>query len=364
LEQPAVNLGFLRNLTWDFVWLLCGLWLLPLVLFLDWVGGLETFFLICTLLFWLTHRFSSLFLAYTSPSYSSIRKAQPLRFLGIPVLVSLSIFAWLYSPWPAWTLTEKILTLAVVDYAWALYHFSIQHYGVLRLYQLRQPAEHQASYKQQKSWCLLLGGVLTWLGELVQGTTWLQQEGLLNFSWLNFDSANIWLLRGIVCLLSLIAWRKLASQNRSLAYHAYLLSLLLLANAAWWLSPLAFLVLISVQHWLVAVGIAGQAGSADSHKDHSSWRIVGVWVLLTIVAVPFLDIDSADFSNGLGAEWIPGWEALLSEPTWLILCLGLAFASGFTHYLMDRAVYRFSDPMLRQQVLKLYLSDLSNGRTS
>ena len=357
LEQPDSALGFLRNPSWDFTWLLCGLWLFPLVIFLDWGEGLETFFLLCTLLFWLTHRFSSLLLAFTSPSYSSVRKAQPLRFLGVPILVILSVFIWLCSPWPTWTLTEKILILAVIDYAWALYHFAIQHYGVLRLYQLRNPMQEGLSSSQQQNWCLLLGGVLPWLGELVQSTTWLQQEGLLNLTWLSFDSPSIWTLRGGVCLISIVAWRKLTAQNCSLAYQAYLLSLLLLANAAWWISPLAFLVLISVQHWLVAVGIAGHARSIDSPKNHSGWRVVIIWVLWTIVAVPFLEIDSVDVSNSLGAEWIPGWQNLLMESSWLTLCLGLAFASGFVHYLMDRAVYRFSDPMLRQQVLRLYLSD-------
>ena len=356
LEQPAA-FGFLRNPTWDFTWLLCGLWLLPLVILLDWGEGLETFFLLCTLLFWLTHRFSSLLLAFTSPSYSSVRQAQPLRFLGVPILVTLSVFTWLCSPWPTWTLVEKILVLAVIDYAWALYHFAIQHYGMLRLYQLRNPRQQELSSSQQRNWCLLLGGVLPWLGELVQGTTWLQQEGLLTFSWLPSDSASIWLLRGTVCLVSLMAWRKLTVQNGSPAYQAYLLSLLLLANAAWWISPLAFLVLISMQHWLVAVGIAGHARSMDSPKNHSGWRIVGIWVLLTIVAVPFLEIDSVDFSNGLAAEWIPGWQTMLVESNWLTLCLGLAFASGFAHYLMDRAVYRFADPIVRRQVLRLYLSD-------
>ena len=363
LEQPAA-FGFLRNPTWDFTWLLCGLWLLPLVILLDWGKGLETFFLLCTLLFWLTHRFSSLLLAFTSPSYSSVCQAQPLRFLGVPILVILSVFTWLYSPWPTLTMVEKILVLAVIDYAWALYHFAIQHYGVLRLYQLRNPRQQVLSSSQQRNWCLLLGGVLPWLGELVQGTTWLQQEGLLTFSWLPSDSASIWLLRGTVCLVSLMAWRKLTAQNCSLPYQAYLLSLLLLANAAWWISPLAFLVLISVQHWLVALGIAGHARSIDSPKDYSGWRIVGVWVLMTILAVPFLEMDSTDFSNGFGAEWIPGWQALLGEPSVLTFCLGLAFASGFVHYLMDRAVYRFADPMVRRQVLRLYLSDLRNGRNS
>ena len=363
LEQPAA-FGFLRNPTWDFTWLLCGLWLLPLVILLDWGKGLETFFLFCTLLFWLTHRFSSLLLAFTSPSYSSVRQAQPLRFLGVPILVILSVFTWLYSPWPTLTLVEKILVLAVIDYAWALYHFAIQHYGVLRLYQLRNPRQQGLSISQERNWCLLLGGVLPWLGELVQGTTWLQQEGLLTFSWVPSDSASIWLLRGMVCLVSLMAWRKLTAQNCSLAYQAYLLSLLLLANAAWWISPLAFLVLISVQHWLVALGIAGHARSIDSPKDHSGWRIVGVWVLMTILAVPFLEIDSVDLSNGFGAGWIPGWQALLGEPSVLTFFLGLAFASGFVHYLMDRAAYRFADPMVRQQVLRLYLSDLPTGGNS
>jgi hypothetical protein len=363
LEQP-VAFGFLRNPTWDFTWLLCGLWLLPLVILLDWGEGLETFFLLCTLLFWLTHRFSSLLLAFTSPSYFSVRQAQPLRFLGVPILVILFVFTWLYSPWPTWTLVEKILVLAVIDYAWALYHFAIQHYGVLRLYQLRNPRQQGLSSSQQRNWCLLLGGVLPWLGELFQGATWLQQEGLLTFSWVPSDSASIWLLRGTVCLVSLMAWRKLTAQNCSLPYQAYLLSLLLLANAAWWISPLAFLVLISVQHWLVALGIAGHARSIDSPKDHSGWRIVGVWVLMTILAVPFLEMDSIDFSNGFGAEWIPGWQALFALPSLLTFCLGLAFASGFVHYLMDRAVYRFTDPMVRRQVLRLYLSDLPTGGNS
>jgi len=37
----------------------------------------------------------------------------------------------------------------------------------------------------------------------------------------------------------------------------------------------------------------------------------------------------------------------LRNSVWVSALLALGFASEFTHYLLDRAVYRFSDPEVR-----------------
>jgi hypothetical protein len=44
---------------------------------------------------------------------------------------------------------------------------------------------------------------------------------------------------------------------------------------------------------------------------------------------------------------------LLENSNWFILLVGIGIATGFLHYLMDRAVYRFSDFETRLSARKL-----------
>ena len=87
----------------------------------------------------------------------------------------------------------------------------------------------------------------------------------------------------------------------------------------------------------------------------SGWRWVLLLCFLSAVAMPIFEIEA---SNGeqdrpallfLGPDLV-GW---LSSDTVLPVMLALGLSTAFLHYLMDRAIWRFSDPQVRKSAAAL-----------
>ena len=76
-----------------------ALWLAPLVLWLAWhsanpqTGPLDFLYFGLTALFWIGHRLSSTYLAYCTEAYRPLLRAQPIRFVVLPLLVTGVCFA-------------------------------------------------------------------------------------------------------------------------------------------------------------------------------------------------------------------------------------------------------------------------------
>src|SRR3982751_1245649 len=90
---------WIKSPAWDGVWILSALWLVPLALALAGVqagagpGPLDSLDLVITALFWIGHRLGSAWLAYGTEAYRPLLRAQPVRFLFIPALVTAVCFA-------------------------------------------------------------------------------------------------------------------------------------------------------------------------------------------------------------------------------------------------------------------------------
>src|SRR3954462_1801274 len=125
LPQSRVAAGpsvWVQGPAWDGVWMLSALWLTPLAWWLarghaDRQGPLDTLYLVITALFWIGHRFGSAWLAYATEAYRPLLRAQPLRFVAMPLLVTAACFAILLPPDTALPLTrlERFVGLAILD---------------------------------------------------------------------------------------------------------------------------------------------------------------------------------------------------------------------------------------------------------
>jgi len=119
-------------------------------------------------------------------------------------------------------------------------------------------------------------------------------------------------------------------------------------------------VLWSVQHWSAAMGLASLVASGGAQQPATRWQRLLVpinrrgWAVLLVLAVastlllPVFEVEAvadefvyADRIFGDAAWW------LRSSP-FVPALLALGFASGFIHYLLDRAAFRFSSPDVRQ----------------
>ncbi len=123
---------WVRGPVWDSFWMLSGLWLAPIVIWLAWgyddpeSSPLDLLYFGLTALFWLGHRFCSTYLAYCTEAYRPLLRTQSVRFVVLPVLITIGCFAFFLPPDSAlpWTRAERLVGLAIVDYAWVTWHFA------------------------------------------------------------------------------------------------------------------------------------------------------------------------------------------------------------------------------------------------
>jgi len=117
---------WVRGPAWDGVWMLSALWLAPLALWFVRGHGepesspLDLLYFALTALFWIGHRLCSAWLAYCTEAYRPLLRAQPVRFVVVPLLVTAGCFGIFLPSDTAfpWTRAERLVGLAILDYAW------------------------------------------------------------------------------------------------------------------------------------------------------------------------------------------------------------------------------------------------------
>jgi len=71
-------------------------------------------------------------------------------------------------------------------------------------------------------------------------------------------------------------------------------------------------------------------------------------MLVSLVLLPIFEVEANRETGTYYGDRIFGTLATqLRTSTWVPVLLALGFATGFIHYLLDRSVYRMSDPQVR-----------------
>ena len=180
IQQASLNTNcWVRSPAWDIFWLHSGVWLGLVIFAFNNQPALEIFYMAGVFLFWISHRFSSFYIAWGTRSYSTVRASQPWRFVIFPAMLVLSVFVLLFIPETVLPVSVpvRILGLLLIDFFWGMHHFSAQHYGMLRLFQFRgNPSTAQSSQLHDRLFCWGTGFVLVLIAELLQGGSFLQQK--------------------------------------------------------------------------------------------------------------------------------------------------------------------------------------------
>jgi hypothetical protein len=371
-QAPSKTPGtfWIQGFGWDLFWIFPGIWLFPLVLFLD---DLDPIYAVGVFLFWIGHRVSSLYLGWFSPSFRPLLHDQRQRLIFIPLGVLLLTGFWLLLPESLLPLpfSLRILSLAMLDYFWGIYHFAAQHFGMLRLYRHLAPGSVDVFEKTRDRWyCLGAAGGLVIFAEVLHGTAILQEDwtGPILTSEVFGGQQQQLLQFGLIfslCWFLFMLQREFRSGG-SLPRLLYLLQLGVMVGAAFVLDPFRFLVLWTLQHWMSAVGLVSFLGGNDissrQTEGSSHSRIlhirsrIGVLILLCLVSLlmtPMMEIEALSADSAYSTQWWPEWWEWIQRQSWLPLVMVIGFSTGFIHYLMDRAVYRFSDPQTRSVLTKL-----------
>jgi hypothetical protein len=121
-----------------------------------------------------------------------------------------------------------------------------------------------------------------------------------------------------------------------------------------------FVVLWTSQHWIVATGLASQTPRGEPAPkcglirgalhglNIRPWAVVLFLAVVSFLLLPFFEVEANRQNGTYYGDRIFGAIATgLRTSSWVPVLGALGFASGFIHYLLDRSVYRMSDPQVR-----------------
>jgi hypothetical protein len=365
--------GWIKSPAWDLVWILNPLWLAPLFLVLERLHGdgrnspVDWLFFVLAVPLWFGHRVSSAWLAYTTPAYRPLLTSQRLRFVACPVAIALACFAVLLAPESVLPipLEQRVVCLAVVDYLWVSHHFAAQHFGLLSLYRGRAGHASDRSARRLDRWfALLVGGGFVVLANALAGSIAFQERwvdpllgGALSDAVVQaVGNGSMFLVLGLTALMLGVELRSPHPSLQRVAYVASVSTIVLLG----FLHPFLFLVLWSVQHWSAAMGLASLAAAGGPQEtgahwqrlltpvNRRGWSVLLVLAVLSALLLPLLEVEAVGDEYAVADRLIGEAALWLRSSPFVPALLALGFATGFIHYLLDRAAFRFSSPEVRQ----------------
>ena len=368
--------AWVRGPLWDGFWMLSALWLAPIILWLSHgysnpeTSPLDVLYFGLTALFWIGHRLSSTYLAYCTEAYRPLLRTQPVRFVVLPLAVTAACFA-IFLPGDSalpWTREERLIGLAIVDYAWVTYHFASQHFGALSLYRARADRSWCIQTRQlDRFFALTVGGVLVFVADILAGSVAYQDQWIDRWSFAAWiASAQDGIRSGGMLTLLIATAAMLFAEFRaprwSLPRVLYIVGIAVMVGLA--LRPRSlflFLVIWTSQHWILATGLASQTPSAELtprrgvvrtalHKlNIRPWAVVLFLMLLSLVLLPLFEVEAnRETGTYYGDRIFGAFATQLRTSSWVPALVALGFATGFIHYLLDRSVYRMSDPQVRE----------------
>ena len=366
---------WVRGPVWDGFWMLSALWLVPIVLWLAHgyadpeSSPLDVLYFGLTALFWLGHRFCSTYLAYCTEAYRAIRRTQPVRFVVLPVLITIGCFAFFLPADQAlpWTRAERLVGLAIVDYAWVTWHFAAQHFGALSLYRSRAGrAACQQTRRFDRFFALIVGGALVFVADILAGAVAYQDQWIDRWffpAWM--VSAQDAIRNGATVVLVIVTVAVLLAELRasrwSLPRVLYIIGIAVMVGIA--LRPRSlflFLVVWTSQHWILATGLASQTPRAEPPPSRGlvrgalhglnirPWAVLLFLMVLSVLLLPLFEVEANRQVGTYYGDRIFGAIATgLRTSSWVPMLVAIGFATGFIHYLLDRSVFRMSDPQVR-----------------
>lgn len=355
--------------------MLSALWLAPVILWFSHgysnpeTSPLDVLYFGLTALFGIGHRLSSTSLAYCTEAYRPLLRLEPIRFVVLPLVVTAGCFA-LFLPADSalpWTREERLIGLAIIDYACVTYHFAAQHFGALSLYRSRA----------ERGWCirtrrldrffaLSVGGVLVFVADILARAVAYQDHWIDRWSFAaRIVSAQDGIRGGAILALFIATAVMLFAEARarrwSLPRVLYIIGIAVMVGLA--LRPRSlflFLVIWTSQHWILATGLASRTSCAEAAPTrgivrrvlHSlnvrPWAVMLFLMVLSVVLLPLFEVEANQETGTYYGDRIFGALATqLRTSSWVPVLVALGFATGFIHYLLDRSVYRMSDPQVR-----------------
>src|SRR6185295_8105947 len=121
-----------------------------------------------------------------------------------------------------------------------------------------------------------------------------------------------------------------------------------------------FLVVWTSQHWILATGLGSQTPGGEPAPERGTirralhalnirpWAVLLFLMIISALFLPLFEVEANRQAGTYYGDRIFGMiAAALRDSSWVPALVALGFATGFTHYLLDRSIYRMSDPKVR-----------------
>src|SRR5262249_7141477 len=212
-------------------------------------------------------------LASCTEACRPLLRAQPIRFVALPILLTAGCFA-LFLPADSalpWTREDRLIGLAILDYACVTYHFAAQHFGALSLYRSRADRGSCIQTRRlDRFFALTAGGVLVFVADILAGAVayqdqWVDRWLVPAWSVSAGNGIRSGAMLALVAITAIMLVAELRTPRCSLPRILYIVGLAMMVGLA--LRPRSlflFLVIWTSQHWILATGLASQTPSAES----------------------------------------------------------------------------------------------------
>jgi hypothetical protein len=228
----------------------------------------------------------------------------------------------------------------------------------------------------------VVGGVLVFLADLLAGSVAYQDRWLGRFAfpgWLVSAQDEIRAGAMIVLLAATAAvlGMEVRAPRWSLPRILYVLGIAVMVVLAFRpRSPFLFVVIWTSQHWILATGLASRTASAEPAPSRGAvrralhrlntrpWALLLLMVSISVLLLPVFEVEAVRGADQTyyGDRIFGAIASALRSSSWVPALLALGFATGFVHYLLDRSVYRLSDPGVRAAARGLLARDGEGGR--
>jgi hypothetical protein len=123
-----------------------------------------------------------------------------------------------------------------------------------------------------------------------------------------------------------------------------------------------FLVIWNSQHWILATGLGSQTPRGEPAPERGvgrrvrhvlntrPWAVALLLMIASVLLLPFFEVEAnrdREESVYYGDRIFGAVAASLRTSSWVPALVALGFSTAFIHYLLDRGVYRMSDPQVR-----------------
>jgi hypothetical protein len=334
----VASVTWIRGPWWDGCWILSGLLLAAAVSILAlWVAP---FWLLAVPLVILQtgHTLSPIALAWSHRGFRARMLRRPWKFVAAPAaILGAATLAGYVSGWLWQTPTfdpvtlkidvdsywNPLFTLGMIYVYWNIYHFGKQNFGVLSIYRRKAGAYGAAQRRLDLAYSCLTAWAVMAIPTVHVAANYLR-VGFLGY----YPVLATYLTVAAIAMFIML-WREWCATRLCVARVILIITNGIGMGTAmfWWLGGIG---IVSMNHWLVAIGLAGHA-SGLRRPGYFALTVIAVGIILFCALFP--EVRHLDVPRQVAAT-----------------AIAFRLALGIIHFLYDRWVWKFGDPQVRATI--------------